>query len=288
MNESNHGPAANYPPPLDRLCKMGEVEYSVEWKGTDPDYVAELGLTSRHVPGLIEIAREWQEADDYPEDDAGWAPLHAWRSLAQLRAVEAVEPLLAMLTVLTETGDDYHVHDFPVVFGMIGPPAIAALAAYLHDPAKPLYARITVGDGLCSVGFRHPEARGETLDALMKQLARFEENRYEFNGFLVEQLTRLRAVEAAELIERAFASNRVTEDISGYWGTVRQTLGVAGLGLAPDVPPRPPRQDETPFHWHDGPSPGASEQTRKREREKKEKAKRKLQEKAKKRNRKRR
>jgi hypothetical protein len=120
-------------PPLDRLFQLGEVEWGVEWQGADPDYVGELGLTSEHVPALIDIARLQMDLDDFPDDDSGWAPVHAWRALAQLRAAEAVEPLLAMLTVLTETGDDYHQYDFPVVFGMIGPPAIPALAAYLHN-----------------------------------------------------------------------------------------------------------------------------------------------------------
>jgi hypothetical protein len=199
--------------------------------------------------------------------------------------VEAVEPLLTLQTRLDKSGDEFHLYDFPVIFGMIGPPAIPALAAYLHNAENPLYERITAGDGLCSVGVRHPEARRESLAPLAEQLARFEQNEYELNGFLVAQLTRLKAVEAAETIERAFASNQVAEDISGYWGTVRRELGVEGLGLAPDEPPRPP---ETPPYWGDSSAPGPPDHARQRERSKKEKAKRKQQEKAKKRNRKRR
>ena len=234
------------------------------------------------------IARRQTELEDFPDDDAGWAPVHAWRALGQLRAAEAVEPLLSMLTVLTDTADDYHVYDFPVVFGMIGPPAIAALAAYLRNAENPLYARITAADGLCNVGLRHPKARGEALGPLVEQIGRFEENDYELNGFLIGQLNRLKAVEAAELIERAFASNRVAEDIGGYWGDIRNNLGVPGLGLAPDEPPHPPRPPEPRSYWHDSPSPGTPDHARLREREKKAKAKRKQQDKAKKRNRKRR
>jgi len=277
-------PFANYPPPLDQLFTLGQVEYGVEWQGTDPDYVGKLGLTAEHVPALIEIARRWQEADDYPDEDAGWAPVHAWRALAQLRATEAVEPLLAMLTVLTETGDDFHLYDFPVVFGMIGPPAIPALAAYLHDAESPLFGRVTAGDGLRNAGLRYPAARGEALDALVEQLARFEENDYELNGFLVEQLTRLKAAEAAETIERAFASNRVAEDVCGHWGQIRQALGVTGMGLAPDGPPPRP-QSEPRWGPYEPSTPADSRQQR--EQKKKEKARRKEQAKARKRNRKR-
>ena len=217
-------------PPLDRLFQMGEVEWGVEWQGDDPDYVRDLGLASEHVPALIEIALRQAELNDLPDDDSGWAPVHAWRALAQLRAVEAVEPLLTLQNILDEGGDEYHMYDFPVVFGMIGPPAISALAAYLHNAENPLYARTNAGEGLCNVGLRYPEARGEALAPLVEQLAHFEANDYELNGFLVAQLTRLKATEAAETIERAFAANRVAEDIAGYWGTVRQELGVAGMG----------------------------------------------------------
>ena len=277
-----------YPPPLDRLFQMGEVEWGVEWQGTDPDYVHELGLTAEHVPALVAIARKQIDLEDFPDEDSGWAPVHAWRALGQLRAVESVEPLLTMLTALTETGDDYHMYDFPVVFGMIGPAAISALAAYLRNVENPLYARITAADGLRNVGLRHLEARGEALAPLVEQLGRYEENDYELNGFLIGQLNRLKAIEAAELIERAVASNRVDEGICGYWGDIRDNLGVPGLGLAPDEPPRPPRPPETPSYWRDSPAPGTPDHARQREWERKAKAKRKQQDKAKKRNRKRR
>jgi hypothetical protein len=118
----------------------------------------------------------------------------------------------------------------------------------------------------------------------VEQLANFEANDYEFNGFLVAQLTRLKAAEAAETIERAFAANRVAEDIAGYWGTVREKLGVAGMGLAQDEPPRPPQPSSERFGWGMGIQDRGP---RDRQKEKAAKAKRKQQEKTKKRNRKR-
>jgi hypothetical protein len=45
---------------------MGEIEWGVEWQGTDPDYVAELGLTDQHVPALVAIARGQTELEDFP------------------------------------------------------------------------------------------------------------------------------------------------------------------------------------------------------------------------------
>ena len=73
-------PEQQYGPPLDRLFQMGEVAAGVEWPGSDPDYVGQLGLTVEHLPALVEIARRQVDLHDYPVDDAGWAPVHAWRA----------------------------------------------------------------------------------------------------------------------------------------------------------------------------------------------------------------
>ncbi|MBD1856988.1 MULTISPECIES: hypothetical protein [Leptolyngbya] len=61
---------------------------STDWA----DYAAR-GITSADIPSLIEMATdaELYTLDEYTE---GWATVHAWRALAQLKAGDAVEPLL--------------------------------------------------------------------------------------------------------------------------------------------------------------------------------------------------
>src|SRR5579864_7878643 len=48
--------------------------------------------------------------------------VHAWRALGQLRAVEAVEPLLELFDRLED--DDWVHEELPAVFGLIGPARI--------------------------------------------------------------------------------------------------------------------------------------------------------------------
>jgi len=276
-----------YPPPLDQLFTFGDADFGT--RKDVPDYVGQLGLTREHVPALVEIVRMWEDEESLPEGVAGSAPIHAWRALGQLRAIKAVEPLLAMQNRLDEERDDWYLGEFAEVFGQVGPPAIPALAEYLANTLNTEFPRISAADGLFQIAKRHPESRDEVVGVLGRQIAQCEEAVYDLNGFLVSHLVRLEAVETAEAIERAFAAKVVDDEVCGTWGRVRQDLGVPGLGLAPDTPPRPKMRLPRPEQLLGDPSIVFIGDDRRRQRaaDKKARAKRKQQQKARKRNRKR-
>jgi hypothetical protein len=113
-----------YQDPIARLLDYGECYMAgggpadLEWL----DYVSDLGLTPEHVPDLIRLACDATLHTAEAEDPAVWAPTHAWRALGQLRAVEAVAPLLELLR--GHADDDWVDIELPYVFGLIGPGAI--------------------------------------------------------------------------------------------------------------------------------------------------------------------
>jgi hypothetical protein len=225
---------------ISRLCEMGDPRHTTGWRKGNPDYVSDLGLGPEHIPALVEIVLKRPDIDQLPDDE--WAvPIHAWRALGQLRAVEAVEPLLSMQNQLDEVGDDWYLEEFHDVFGLIGPSAVEALSVYLTDPNNTEFPRISAANGLCEIGKRHAEARNHIIGVLTDQLAKHEPEAYSLNAFLIAYLADLNASESAETIERAFAAGLVDESVCGDWTTIRQELGVAGLGLVPDRPrsPRP-------------------------------------------------
>ncbi len=215
--------AASYGPPVDRLLALGDPRQQ-----PDPfDYPA-LGLGPEQVPELIRLAADpvlnWSD----PESREVWAPLHAWRALGQLKAVEAVGPLLGLFEELDDS--EWFNEDMPEVFGQIGPAAIPPLAAYLADPAHGLYPRTTAATSLEQIGKRHAETRDEVVGILARQLATNTEREADtddaaaLNGFLISSLIGLRATEAAPAIERAFATDRVDEMIAGDWDDVQVAL----------------------------------------------------------------
>jgi hypothetical protein len=259
-----------YPPPVAKLLTRGGPPRDA-W----PNYLA-LGLGPEHVSDLIRLAADPIRNQAYSDSPEVWAPQHAWRALGQLRAEQAVAPLLALLAPAEENDDDWALEELPKVFGMIGPPAIPALIAYLADTVWPLYARVAAAGGLEQVAKHHPDARPAVVEALSGQLEGAVQNDPSFNGFLLSYLLELNAVEAAPVIERAFAADAVDESIAGDWEDVQWELGLR------DTPPDRRRYDPTPMLPL---GPPASRPTR--EQKAKAKAKRKQAAKSRKRNRKR-
>jgi hypothetical protein len=214
------------PPPLDALQRAGDPGDTHSWINGEPNYVERFGLSTTHVPGLIELVRRWSNEATLPEGDACWASVHAWRALAQLRAGEAVEPMLDMLVALNELGDDWTVEEFPSVFGLIGAPAAGPLSTYLANPKNGEYPRITTARGLCEIGLKHSGSRAAVVEILRRELSRGGENPASLNGFIVAYLVKLRAIESADTIERAMADGHVDQFITGAWSRVRRDLGI--------------------------------------------------------------
>lgn len=221
----------DYPPPVSQLLTRGAPD-----PGRWPDYL-KLGFKAEHVPDLIRMATDWDLHHGDPESPAVYAPVHAWRALGQLRTAEAVGPLLELLDEGEEEDDDYILGEVPIVLGMIGPPAVPALAAFLSDPARGPWARNGVANAFGELVREHPEARAECAAVLARQLEQPEKNPPDLNGWIIAELVTMKAVEAAPLMERAYTAGLVDEDVNGSWDHVAYDLGLT------DTPPAEPRHD---------------------------------------------
>ncbi len=226
-------PAMNtaYPPPIDKLLTLGDPRDETEW----PDYLA-LGIREEHVPDLIRMAldKELQWADS--ESKEVWANLHAWRALGQLRATAAIEPLLQLLPRIDEDQDDWVDEELPEVYGMIGPAALPSLGKFLANESYGLYAHTAASNGIKEIAERFPESHAECVAAIVHQFEQFAANDPTLNGFLLADLLDLGAVEAAPVIERAFAAKRVDESIAGDWEDVQIEFGMKKERTTPRAP----------------------------------------------------
>jgi hypothetical protein len=242
---------ADYNPPIATFLTLGEAREDAEWR----DYVATYGISNADIPELIRMATDLDLNQADSESTLVWAPIHAWRTLGQLRAEEAVAPLLQFLDWAAEHHDDYALEDMPYVFEAIGPPAIPALAAFLADDSKQLWARSAALNGLQKIAERHPEERDRCVDIITRQLGAAALNAPDYNGFLLAALLDLKAVEAAPVIERAFEGGYIDDSIAGDWEYAQWELGLsdkpparrryvgpAMAGLQPMQGPHNPRE----------------------------------------------
>lgn len=196
-----------YLPPLDRLLRLGETDY---------DYTAN-GITDDHVPELIRMVTDPALHNASSKGDAVWAPMHAWRALADLGAESATVPLLSLLWRVDEQQDEYVAEELPEVFAAIGPSAIGPLTAYLANREHLRYARVGAAAGLRQIAVGYPEVRADCVKALAGPLEKAVANDFTVNAFLVCDLAELEAVEVLALVEAAFKARAVDESITGDW-----------------------------------------------------------------------
>jgi hypothetical protein len=206
-----HGPVAQLltaPSPLDVRA----------W----PDYLTRHALTREHIPQLIQMLMDLDLHNAPLNEHPGWvsAPIHAWRSLGQLQASEAVESLMMVLRGKFET-DDWVREEVPLVLGMIGMDAGAAITDLLYDSGADEWLRVSVTRAFEKLAQSHPEARDACVTALVQQLER-KENVPELNAFITSALLTLNAKEALPAVEAAYAAGVVEESICGDVDRVRE------------------------------------------------------------------
>ncbi|HEX6374006.1 MAG TPA: hypothetical protein VF006_34070 [Longimicrobium sp.] len=243
---------------MDRLLKLGAEPAR---RRTWPDYRT-LGLEDRHVPALIRMATDpaLQAAEE--RDPAGWAPVHAWRALGQLRAAAAAEPLLALLQ--RELESDWVMREVPAVLGMIGPAALPGATMLLFDDGAGEEVRVAAARVMADAGLEYPERRDEAAAVLSKQLEDWRDQGRLLNAFLVSGLIDLQETEAAPLMEAAFAAKAVDLEVNGDWEDAQVDLGLLTERLTPPPGYAGPR----------GAAPRASAQSKQRRKAEKQARKR--------------
>lgn len=213
----------------EKLENFGDPRLSSGWATGRPDYVHQLSLTEEDIPQLLSVTREWIECTDWPDDEndmSVYAPIHAWRSLGQLKAIEALPLLLEMNVYMAENDHDWHLSEFPDVFSLLGPSIIPQLAEFLTDHNQNEYARICCAHGLTRIAQQHSNTRLQVIEVITQQLCQDNPELDSFNGLLIGYLLDLRATESAEAIERTFAANCVDLFVCGDWHDVRMELGI--------------------------------------------------------------
>lgn len=234
----------SYQAPISQLITYGQPKPN---QGPDdwPNYISELKLDSEHIPDLLRLVLDPAVAQTPSNHVEVWASLHAWRSLGQLRAQDAIDPLLKLLG---NEADDWVTDEIPWVYALIGPAAIPALAKYLKSSSKDAWGRMTTVSCLRAIAELHqPAARQECIVVMTTQLAEYRRNPPELNGLLIAELIELKASTAAATIEQAYKTGCVDELMAGTWPACQVSLGLKAPGDFPEEafnPQMPPELED--------------------------------------------
>ncbi len=224
----------DYVHPVAKLLDYGSFDMR-QMDDSWPDYL-ELGFTPDHVTELVRMAEDAELNNADPESLKVWAPLHAWRALAQLGAVEAAPALVRLFQRYPY--DDWLSRDLPRALSLLGPATIDALAEFLADASVEEVARISAPACLERIAADHPAYREDCVRVLERQLGRHASNGLALNGFLVASLLDLEARKSMGTIRAAFAAGDVELRIAGDLEEAEIALGLRASRITP-----PPRLD---------------------------------------------
>ena len=130
------------------------------------------------------------------------------------------------------------------VYGRIGPAAIPLLRSYLYDTEHTTFRVVAPADALTAITQSHPAVRDEVVSLLTAFLDRpaadADAEEEALTAFIIGNLGDLKANSAYETIRRAYAEQRVDEQIISLDDVERD------FGLRPPLelskPPEPPAE----------------------------------------------
>jgi len=233
--------------PLAPLLTLGVTDiYSEQW----PDYVSWLNLTEANVPDLLRIVLEtpWEGRDWENEPDA-WAPIHAWRAIAQLRSQAAIKPLIHLID--RSENNEWVWSEIPYVYAMLGPLSIPPLSKYIQESGMKATTAYTAINALSQIGQYYPETQPLLKVFFKDRITAARENHPAVNAYMVRALMGLEADDAVPAIREAYEEGLVDESISGDWADV-----LVEFGLADPLDGSPPRR--TPQEQINTPRPSGT------------------------------
>ncbi|CAK0761686.1 putative SEC-C motif-containing protein [Gammaproteobacteria bacterium] len=196
---------------------------------------AQLSIGPEHIPELIIMATD----EDLLWGDGGsaevYAPGHACQMLLQLRASEALEPLMLALFPLADDDDsgnsEWLFEEVTTLFAELANKATLEQlkAYYVHQHDYPFRQEVCI-ECLQQIATTQPDLRQGCINILVAQLERYAHSDPEINASLANALCEIKAQETMPLIRRAYAADSIDPSLMGeveqaeYYMGLRDTL----------------------------------------------------------------
>lgn len=224
-----------YTVPVSKLLSLGDMDWD-EW-----DDYSEFGYAKEHVPELIRLGTDQHlliDVEDVDEDEM-WAPMHAWRILTQMQAVEAIAPLAQVLDWSEELESDLINEGLTNALEEFGEPVIEPLTMFINEAGHKESGYISASEVMCHIAEKQPECRERVIASISSALdAHFERNDEDVNGFWLADLLDLNAVESYPIIKKVFEAKKINVRVAGDLEDVEIEFGMREIRdtPAPNLP----------------------------------------------------
>jgi hypothetical protein len=221
-------------PEIQKLAELDDPWAMEKWA----DYQS-LGFTHENVPAMMALVQQtqqyWAAYDEGEEAEVSfWAPLHAWRALADLGVVDVAPLLLHVMDELADSSEmDLLLDDMPEVFMRIGKAALPSLIDGVKNNRFSTWTRVTAAESITAVARDAPETREAVVGAICTALEEFDQSDPTLNAFLIAQLAQMKATEAVPLVERAYSAGRVDQSVIGDWEDFQIEIGLLKHRITP-------------------------------------------------------
>jgi hypothetical protein len=209
-----------YQAPVNQLLQ--EVEGCEFFQDKWLDYPQLFGFTTADLPELIRLG-----LDEHPVgcDENGEWMFHALIAVAQLDPMAAIDLYLQQVQIFPE--DDLFLCEAEAICRNAGKAAIEPCARFLQDTEQDEWYRTSISDGIAAIAEADPESRDACVKVLMDQLRLYKlPDSDVVISALVDNLAKLKAVEAADLIQEVFENVDLDEFRTGSWPAVQVELGL--------------------------------------------------------------
>lgn len=183
-----------------------------------------LDVSDNDIQELISLASSVDLFDSELEEEY-WIPIHAWRILYELNAINTVDHLLLLF-------DKYYDSDFAseelyqIIALLSKGSCIEKLAEHILDRSKHPNSRIIALNAIELIAQEYSYYKNRCIDILADCLDTSDAELLDFNGFLVASLTSLGAVSKIEVIRKAFYDNIIDFSIAGDLEDAELDLGL--------------------------------------------------------------
>lgn len=188
-----------------KLLRIGTASAPHEW----PNYVQDYQLSAADIPELVVLLEDRSiiQTHNTRTSKKSWAPIHAWRALGQLRAVDALPSLFQLLDGWNDF--DYALEEIYRVLAMIGEPALAPAQRYFQDRTHPEFSRVMAMDALKELALQYPHLHKAVLTLFADYLKQADPRAPSLNALLILHLADLRAYDLWPAIQALYEHQQV-------------------------------------------------------------------------------